>query len=156
MKVQLSGQKKIFFIHWNNSAIELIKLFYDYTLPLVNIINDDNRIIGTAVFSDMFKLLFPDYGDIRKLGIYLFDSTAMSIRDEIFVNKKIKHLLSENSEVVNVDMQLQKVFTIMKTKGLTQLPVVENGKLIGVITINVFSVSPNFKSLNNTSMQFNS
>jgi predicted transcriptional regulator len=155
MKVKLFEKKKIFTMHTDTTVMDLIELFYDYTVPYINIFSEDNKIIGAAAYSDMFKLLFPDYDDIRKHGEYLFDPRSILVRDEIFINNKIKHLLHNNSQNIDVDMPMKKVLEIINAHGLNHLPVVENEKLIGVLTLSYLTDSYFCKKSNRLFAQTN-
>ena len=135
MKVKDILNKNIFTVYPETSLREVIKLFYEYNLTSLIIVNENNEVFGMVTYSDLFKLLFPDYNEIRNHGEYLFDPQSIELRNKIYFERPVKHTMTKFPEIIDAEMSAIEAAAIMKSYKIKQLPVTEHGKLIGVITI---------------------
>lgn len=143
MQTRNFNKKRKFKINRNSVLIDVIKIFYEEKIRSIEIIDENNNLIGTVQYLDLFKLLFPDYKSIKQSDDKIFYYNSMTLRDEVFLDKKIKDLINNKSEAFEVDMALQDVLSFMKTNRLTKIPIAEDGKVIGLFMI-CFKGSNNF------------
>ena len=135
MKVKNILDKNTFTVYPETSLREVIKIFYEYKLTSLIIVNKDNELIGMVTYSDLFRLLFPDYNEIRNHSEYLFDPQSIELRNKIYFDRPVKHLMTKYPEFIDMEMSAIEAAAIMKSYKIKQLPVTENGKLVGVISI---------------------
>ncbi len=151
MKVKDIIDKNTFTVYPETSLREVIKMFYEYSLTSLVIVNKENELIGMVTYSDLFRLLFPDYSEIRSHGEYLFDPQSIELRNKIYFDRPVKHLMTKFPEYIDTEMSAIEAAAIMKSYKIKQLPVTENGKLIGVITIKDLFNNFILENLNNVS-----
>ena len=60
---------------------------------------------------------------------------------------KIKEIMTKDVVYVDKDVDLKYVLKLMKKHNITKIPVLENKKLIGVITDNIIAKNPYLKVL---------
>ena len=135
MKVKDILDRNTFTVFPETSLREVIKIFYEYNLTSLIIVNENNEVIGMVTYSDLFRLLFPDYSEIRNHGEYLFDPQSIELKNKIYFDRPVKNLMTKFPEFIDMEMSAIEAAAIMKSYKIKQLPVTENGKLVGVISI---------------------
>ncbi len=135
MKVKDILDKNTFTVYPDTSLREVIKLFYEYNLTSIIIVNEHNEVIGMFTYSDLFRLLFPDYNEIRNHGEYLFDPQSIELRNKIYLDRPVKHMMTRFPEIIDSEIPAIEAAAIMKSYRIKHLPVTENGKLIGMLSI---------------------
>jgi len=151
MKVKDILDKNSLTVYPETSIREVIKMFYEYNLTSLIIVNKDSDVIGVVTYSDLFRLFFPDYNEIRNHGEYLFDPQSIELRNKIYFDRPVKHLMTKFPEFIDTEMPAIEAAAIMKSYKIKQLPVTENGKLLGVISIKDLLSNFILEKLNNVS-----
>jgi len=83
--------------------------------------------------SDVYHL--PVFEDSRLVGIVRDDDILKKVIEEEFGNEKIEKFMTKEPITVSPDESIGKVLRIFKERNISRLPVVENGKLVGIITV---------------------
>lgn len=135
MKVKEILNKNAFTVYPETSLKEITKLFFEYNVSSLIIVNENKEVLGVVTYSDLFRFLFPDYDEIRNHGEYLFDPKSIVIRNQIYFDAPVKHLMTKFSEIVDVEVSVIEAAAIMKSYRINQIPVTENGRLVGIISI---------------------
>jgi len=104
------------------------------SLPVVD---DDNeeKLIGVITIRDTMLPLYPNFGE------YIHDAKSARDFEEMEDNykrvmcMKVKDVMTPNPMVVDSDMPVLKAASYMGLKNLRRIPVVDNDKLTGIISI---------------------
>jgi len=94
-----------------------------------------NEVAGIITSSVLFNAVFPDYNEIREHSEYIFDLRSIDERNKNLYDKPIKEIMTKNPEYVNANQSVVDAAAIMKSFKFKQLPVIENGVFIGILTI---------------------
>lgn len=135
MQARNFNNERQFQIKRDSVLIDLVKIFYEEKISLIEIIDENKNLIGKVEYLDLFKLLFPDYKTVKQNDDKKFYYHSLNLRDEVFLDRKIKSLINHRSEAFDVDMPIQDALTFMKTNQQTKMPIAEDGRVIGIFTI---------------------
>jgi CBS domain-containing protein len=153
MKVKDILNEDTFTVYPETSLREVIKIFHENNLTSLVVVNEHNEVVGMVTYSDLFRYLFPDYNEIANHGEYLFDPGSIELRNKIYYDKPVQNMMTKFPECIESEKHAVEAAAIMKSYKIKQLPVTENGKLLGVITIedllNIFVIEKLNKVSNN-------
>lgn len=101
------------------TALDIIKKHHVRHLPVV----DENSVVGIISSSDLNRLTFSN----------LFEDE--SGQDEAILEMlSIDQVMSEKPTIVSSETSIEEVGSIFINQSFHSLPVVENGKLVGIVT----------------------
>ncbi len=98
------------------------------------VVDDDNNIVGIISEKDVLQHMFPDIGELMGEGVKP-DFEAMEKEYHGTMEKKVKELMTGNPETVSPDIPCLKAASIMWLRRFRRIPVAENGKLVGIISL---------------------
>ncbi|HOQ09180.1 MAG TPA: CBS domain-containing protein [Syntrophomonadaceae bacterium] len=119
---------------------EVARLLVDHKISGIPVVDEENHVVGIITEKDLIvkasELRVPFY-------ITLFDSIIF-LENPIRFNNDLKKYTAVNVEdamtkqvvTVEEDTEVSEVAKIMQNKRINRVPVVRNGKLVGIITRN--------------------
>ncbi len=134
MKVKQLMTKPAHTILENEPLRKVNQLMQRYHLNNLIVINENNEVKGIITYSDLYRLILPTYVEVMEdESIWLLPET---IEDKIknFIDKPVKSVMTKKVTTVSEKELVVKAGAIMSAKKIKQLPVVENNKLVGVIS----------------------
>jgi CBS domain-containing protein len=119
---------------------EVVATLRDNELPGLPVVDDDGRVVGIVTEADL--VLPDDQGDLHiPHYINLFGGTVFLEplgRFEERLRKafasKAEDMMSTDPDTVSPDTTVQEAARIIHETGHNRLPVVEDGRLVGVVT----------------------
>jgi len=122
--------RRVFTVHKDTSIQELLKLFDEHDVSDFPVVDDEGNFIGDIHERDLLKLAVePQYLDEHRLiGIF---GTKL---DESFFAESVEDLMKEHDVTVSPDTSTEDAVLEMWKEGLRSIPVVEKGKLVGIIS----------------------
>ena len=135
MKVKDLMSRNIFTADINTPLKDIAEKLLANNINCVIVSSSSKDVAGIITSSDLFRFLFPDYNEIREHGEYLFDPLSIEQRVYERENMPAESLMTKFPEIINEDSSVIQAAAIMKSFKIKQLPVIGNGKLIGIITI---------------------
>ena len=113
---------------------ELANLMCLSNISGLPIIDDKNNIVGIVSEKDLLKKMFPDIADLAKEeGMPNFEEMETNYSDTLKL--QAKDLMTTNVSSVSPDMPIMKAASLMCTRNIRRIPVVDAGKLVGIISI---------------------
>jgi CBS domain-containing protein len=85
--------------------------------------------------ADIFKAILPRYPDIIEEERYVSDLEYVEERANKLFEMEVKDIMGAPPITVNSDMPIVKAGSTMILRRVKQVPVVDKGKLVGVITL---------------------
>jgi len=104
------------------------------SLPVVDDANS-SKLVGVITIRDTMLPLYPNFGE------YIHDAkTARDFEDmeenyKRVMCMKVRDVMTPNPMSVDSDMPVLKAASFMGLKNLRRMPVVDDGKLIGMVSI---------------------
>jgi predicted transcriptional regulator len=113
---------------------EAARIIHDQQLSGVPVVNDDGKLVGMLSEKNLFRALFPPYEQyIASLGIYrdpdVDEERINEIRENLVEEYMIRKVIS-----VKPEFSIMRVGGLMIARGVHRLPVMQGGKLIGIVS----------------------
>jgi CBS domain-containing protein len=118
----------------------LIKLLRRHELPGVPVVDDDRTLVGIVTERDLIlrgddaDLHLPHYVEI--FGGVLFLEPLQHLEDKLrkaFANR-VEEMMTADVDAISPAATVHEAARLISRSGHNRLPVVENGKLVGVVT----------------------
>jgi CBS domain-containing protein len=136
--------KKPIVVNPNDDIMDVIRLFRENKISGAPVV-EDGRLVGIISESDIVKtitthneaidLILPSPLDLIELPL----KTTLKIEEfkediEKALKTKVKDVMTKNVITISPDKTINDAAKLMIENNIKRLPVVENGKLIGIIT----------------------
>ncbi|PIR38599.1 MAG: histidine kinase [Candidatus Zambryskibacteria bacterium CG10_big_fil_rev_8_21_14_0_10_42_12] len=134
MKVRDVMQVRVITILPDAPYEEAARLLRVYNVSGVPVVDESGHIIGILSEKDLFRALYPNYADFYKNPEAYLDLEA---REKVVAHlrgKPVRDIMSSELTIVSPEDKVMKAGSIMLTKSVHRLPVVEEGKLVGIIS----------------------
>ena len=110
------------------------KIMHEHRFSGLPVVNSDGKLVGILSDKDLFRALYPHYEDYaRKTEEFPNEESGEErieeVRKETVASLMTKHVLS-----VEPEAPIMKAGGIMLARGVHRLPVVENGRMVGIVT----------------------
>ena len=119
------------------SIHKLAELFIEKNVSGAPVVDNQGRFLGIVleegvIFQDK-KVHLPTFINVS-LGFLTFGVKSFEEEIKKITAKTVKDIIEEDILTVSSDAQIEEVATLMIDKGQYYLPVLEQGKLVGVVT----------------------
>ncbi len=101
----------------------------------IPIVEDDDRLVGIVALRDVMLPMYPNYGDYIHDNVHSRDFLEMEKNYPEVLAKKAEEIMSRNPLVVTPETPILEAASYMGLKHLRRIPVVENGRLVGMVSI---------------------
>lgn len=101
----------------------------------VPVIDDHHSLVGLIALRDVMIPLFPNYGDYIHDNVHSRDFTEMEEGYPDILRKTTDEIMSKNPLTVSPQTPILEAASFMGLKHFRRIPVTENGKLLGMISI---------------------
>lgn len=119
------------------NVTELAKTLTENNVSGVVVVNQQGAAIGVVTENDLIdqqkKLHIPTVFTLLDSVIYLENPDRLEQEMKKIAGSTVDDIYSKEPVTVNSDTPLDELATIMSEKNIHTLPVVEDGKLVGVI-----------------------
>ncbi len=117
---------------------ELAKVMADHGISGVPVVDDRGELVGMATEGDVILqdagLHFPHYIQFLDGTIYLSSVHKFEERFKKTFGAKVSDIMSTELITASPDATLTEVATLMADHQVNRVPVVEDGKLVGIVT----------------------
>jgi len=101
----------------------------------IPVVEDDNRLVGMVTVRDVMLPLYPNYGDYIHDNVRSRDFSEMEEGYPDVLAKKVEEIMSTNPLTVSPNDPILQAASYMGLKNFRRIPVVEKGKLVGMLSI---------------------
>jgi len=101
----------------------------------VPVVDEDNALIGVVTLRDVLLPLYPNMGDYVHDNVHSRDFVEMQEGYPKVMEMKVEEVMTANPFTVSPDDPVLKAASYMGLKNLRHIPVTEDGKLLGIVTI---------------------
>jgi len=101
----------------------------------IPVVEDDNRLVGMVTVRDVMLPLYPNYGDYIHDNVRSRDFIEMEEGYPEVLAKKVEEIMSANPLTVSPNDPVLQAASYMGLKNFRRIPVVEKGKLVGIVSI---------------------
>lgn len=101
----------------------------------IPVIDGQNTLIGLVALRDVLLPLFPNLGDYVHDNVHSRDFTEMEEGYPEALKKKVEEVMSRNPLTVSPSTPILEAASYMGMKNFRRIPVAEDGKLMGMVSI---------------------
>lgn len=98
------------------------------------IVNAAGELLGMVSEHDLFRILYPYYGSFYLNPELYTDAEMRETKIDEIQHHPVKSFMTKHIAHVETDWPMMKAGAFMLAKQVRRLPVLEKGKLVGVIT----------------------
>jgi CBS-domain-containing membrane protein len=124
-------------VHQETPVAELAKLLTSHHISGVPVLDDDNNVVAVVTESDLIdqskKLHIPTVVTILDSVFYLENPDKMEAEMKKIAGTKVAEICSGTPKIITPETRLDEIATIMAEDNIHTLPVLDNGKLVGII-----------------------
>lgn len=144
MKVKDCMTKEVVTVKRSTSLSQLIRTFQKYNFHTLPVVEKENSLAGIINFEDVLKVLQPYSVELSTL-LNTIPFLDMESKEEDFLEADISSemgilvvvddIMNTNYVTVGPETDINKARSVMKLNNTARLPVVEEGKLLGMISL---------------------
>ncbi len=101
----------------------------------IPVVEADGRLIGMVTLRDVLLPLYPNYGDYIHDNVHSRDFVEMEEGYPEVLGRKIEEIMSRNPLTVSPQDPVLEAASYMGLKNFRRIPVVDNGILVGMLSI---------------------
>jgi len=119
---------------------EVIRLLREHELPGVPVVNEGGRCIGIVTEADLvisedgLDLKLPHHLDIFGAVVWLEPFKGFEQRLRKALATEVQDVMTRDPVTVDASASVQEAARLIVERGHNRLPVVEHGRLVGVVT----------------------
>lgn len=101
----------------------------------IPVVNGGHELLGIVTLRDVMLPMYPNYGDYIHDSVHSRDFLEMEQNYPDVLGKKAEEIMVRNPLTVSPDTPILEAASYMGLKNFRRLPVVEQGKLVGMVSI---------------------
>ena len=101
----------------------------------IPVVDDDNSLLGMVSVRDVLLPLYPNYGDYMHDRVRSRDFEGMEEGYAAVLTKSVEEVMSLNPLTVAPSDPILQAASYMGLKNFRRIPVIEGGKLAGMVSI---------------------
>ncbi|MDQ6971719.1 MAG: CBS domain-containing protein, partial [Mariprofundaceae bacterium] len=101
----------------------------------VPVVDDAGTLVGIVTLRDVLLPLYPNYGEYIHDNVHSRDFEEMQEGYPKMLGMNVGEVMTANPFTISPDEPVLKAASYMGLKNLRHIPVADDGKLVGVVTI---------------------
>ncbi len=134
MKVKDLMQKNFPTLRPESTYEEAVGLIYKNNVTGAVVTNENKELVGYISEKDLFKILYPYYKSFYESPENYIDGEKREEKAQEIRYHKVETFMNKSPLVVGPDMPVMNAGALMLANRIHQFPVIENGKVIGMIS----------------------
>ena len=110
------------------------------------VVTEGDKVLGVITKTDLFKVILPRYPENLEEEKYMSEVEYIGERVDKLFEMKVKDIMGSPPIKIDSNVPIIRAGSIMLLRRVKQIPVVDNGKLSGIVTLTdiIHHVSENF------------
>lgn len=129
-------KKDVYYVMENDSILNVLQEIVKHKVSGVPVLNNEGNIVGFISDGDIMKYLstsHPLFTNVYSLMVFLSDENKFDNKLNSLMNSKVKDIMKKKVVTIDIHTSLEDVCKILENKHMKKAPVLENGKMVGVI-----------------------
>jgi len=130
--------KDVITVKKNHTVNQVIEILMEKNISGVPVVDENDRVTGIVTEGDLIyrskKLEIPRYFTILDSYIFLDNTRKMEEQIRKMVGYRVEDIMTKDVVTVGAEDTLEEIATIMTKKNVNRVPVVENDRLVGIVT----------------------
>ncbi len=114
---------------------EVIVNMISRNCSVIPVVEDDGKLVGVISLRDVMLPMYPQYGDYIHDNVHSRDFEKMEDGYSDILKMKAEEIMTPNPMTVSLEDPVLKAASYMGLKNLRRMPVVEDGKYVGIVGI---------------------
>jgi len=135
-------KREVYVLKKGDTVESAIAKLMEYNISGMPVVDDNNQLVGILTETDIVtkskKLdvpnYFPSFFPLFDTKKYLDKVNNLDEKMKEMINSKVEDVMTEEVFSVEEDVALEEIVKLMATKGVHRIPVVAEGKVVGIIT----------------------
>ena len=133
MKVKEIMNKQLFTVSPDASWKDAAELMVEKNVSAVPVVDNNQKLVGILSEKHLFRSLFPSYKDVMETPHGYLDFEQMEDGIEESSARKVSEIMAKRLITAEPETPIFKVGALMVASGIHQVPVVDDGKLVGMV-----------------------
>jgi CBS domain-containing protein len=127
-------------VHPDTPVEDVVRTLHEHELPGVPVVDDDGRVLGIVTEADLIlpdndgDLHIPHYIELFGATVFLEPLSRFETRLRKAFASKASDMMTSDPDTVTPETTVKEAARIVHESGHNRLPVVEDGRLVGVVT----------------------
>lgn len=134
MRISDVMTKKVYTINHNSTLKECMKSLEKSRINGL-VVKKGNKVVGVITKTDIFKAILPRYPENIEEEKNMSDIEYMGERVSRLFEMKVKDMMGSPPITVSSDVPIIRAGSIMLLRRVKQIPVIDEGKLVGIVTL---------------------
>ncbi len=134
MKIAEVMTKQVHTIGPNQTLRECAEILKKHHVNGLVVMNE-GTVAGIITKTDIFRAILPSYADIMEDEQHISSFEYIEERAHKLYDLKVQALMGTPPVTITSDMPIVKAGSLMILRKVKQLPVVDNGRLLGIVTL---------------------
>lgn len=121
-------------IPFGTSYREVAKILLSKRVSGAPVVDEKGQLVGVVSEKDLFKAIYPSYNDFYAAPANFIDFDKLEQEAHQTSEKRVEEFMSPRLITTTPTTPILKVGAIMVATGIHRVPVLDKGKLIGMIS----------------------
>ncbi|GEM_PF-346842 len=134
MKVKNVMRGEVITVQPETSYEEAVKIMHRYNFSGLPVINGKGKLVGMISEKDLFRALYPNYQDFILDPTGFRDQETQEENIDLIRNHPVEKYMNRKVLTIEPEAAILRAGGLMLSHGIHRLPVVLDGKLVGIVT----------------------
>ena len=134
MKVKNVMSKRVIKIKKGMTYQEVVKIFLKHKISGAPVVDENDNLIGLISEKDLFRILYPFYQSYYEHPEWYTDFEAREDKASEIKGHLVESFMTKNVITGNPETPIMAAGALMLARGIHRLPVVKDGKIIGIVS----------------------
>jgi CBS domain-containing protein len=134
MKVRDVMEQHVVTVTPDDTYEDAAKLLNEHQVSGVPVVDAAGALVGMVSEKDLYRILFPYYSSYYEDPVSYADLEKREDKIEDVRIKKVDIFMSRDIVSIDPEAPIMRAGGIMLAKRISRLPVIENGKLVGIVS----------------------
>ena len=129
--------KTVITVEKDTPISDLSELFIEYNINGIPVLDDEKKVIGIVTQGDLIEqnknLHIPTVITLFDAVLFLESEKKFETDIKKLTGNTVEDIYSPNAVTVSTDTEIGEIATIMAEKHIHTIPVLDDGKLVGII-----------------------
>jgi len=133
MKVKQAMTQQFITVDKDEKLRKVNEAFQRYHSEFVLVVSRQGELEGIVTYHELFQKILPSYDEVMQDQSVRLGMERMEEKIEKLVNEPVSSVMVKNVATVSPDMPIVEAGALMQAKKISQMVVVEHGKVVGVL-----------------------
>ncbi|MBU1348999.1 CBS domain-containing protein [Patescibacteria group bacterium] len=134
MKVRDVMEHHVVTVRPDDTYEDVAKLLNEHQVSGVPVVDAEGRLAGMVSEKDLYRILYPFYSSYYEHPVSYTDLEQREEKVDDVRAKKVEVFMTKDTISIEPDAPVMRAGGIMLAKRIARLPVVEDGKIIGLVS----------------------